>query len=79
MNLPFASNVLAGIDPRVGATVFDLSVLQDQYKDEPGSVIELDFYNASCLLPLPDDAIIQRCLEQYLAGENGWVYGMCSA
>lgn len=72
ISLPYASNVLAGIDAGVGVTAFDLSVLQDQYRDEPGSVVELDFYNASSLLPLPDEAVVQRCLQQYLGGERGY-------
>lgn len=34
---------------------------QDEYKDASGTVITMDFYNASALLPLPDDALVARC------------------
>ena len=37
-----------------------LSAPQDEYRDAPGSVITADFYNASALLPLSDEAIVAR-------------------
>lgn len=44
----------------------------------PGSVITADFYNASALLPLSDDAIVARvkahletCEPQVFKGEQG--------
>eukprot|EP00798_Chlamydomonas_sp_ICE-L_P018499 gene18499-24997_t len=58
----FPANVLSGFEPKAnaGATFFNLSDLQDEYKDEPGTVISSDFYNASALLPLTDEEVIQR-------------------
>ena len=41
---------------------------QDEYRDEPGSVIEVDFYNATPLLRLDDAAVLDRVLNTYLAG-----------
>lgn len=40
---------------------------QDQYKGSAGSVLEFDLYNAGSLLPLSDDAIVDRLLHTYLA------------
>eukprot|EP00967_Tisochrysis_lutea_P151821 scaffold296043_cov15-Tisochrysis_lutea.AAC.1 len=34
--------------------------VQDEYRNAEGSVITVDFYNASALLPLTDEALIQR-------------------
>ena len=50
----------------MGGTLFDLNALQDEYRREPGSVVELDFYHAGALLPLSDEAIRQRALFTYL-------------
>ncbi|KAF8062940.1 hypothetical protein HT031_003779 [Scenedesmus sp. PABB004] len=61
-----ASNVVAGFDAGMGGTVFQLEALQDQYRGEAGSVLEFDIYNAATLLPLPDDALIDRLLGTYL-------------
>ena len=51
---------------------------KDEYKDVPTSVITADFYNASALLPLSDDAIVARvkahletCEPQVFKGEQG--------
>ena len=35
-------------------------ILQDEFADEPGSVFEVDFYHANQLLPLTDDAVINK-------------------
>lgn len=32
-----------GFEPTIGWTFFDLNALHDEYRDEPGSVIEADF------------------------------------
>ena len=37
--------------------------LQDEYKNEPGSVIGSDFYGATELLGLSDDEIIQKVVD----------------
>ena len=42
--------------------------LQDEYRDEPGTVVEVDFYNATQLLPLTDSQAVERALRVYLAG-----------
>uniref|UniRef100_A0A7I4C4P7 Amine oxidase domain-containing protein n=1 Tax=Physcomitrium patens TaxID=3218 RepID=A0A7I4C4P7_PHYPA len=60
------SNVLAGFEPTTGATLFNLNALQGEFADEPGSVLELDFYHANQLLPLSDDAVIQKVMKDYL-------------
>lgn len=38
--------------------VFDLNALQDEYRNEPGSVVEVDFYHANQFLPLSDEEIV---------------------
>lgn len=43
--------------------MFDLNALQDEYRDEGGSVLEVDLYHAQALLPLSDDALAQRLLQ----------------
>ena len=41
---------------------------QDEYRDETGTVVEVDFYNATQLLPLTDSQAVERALKVYLAG-----------
>ncbi|WIA19763.1 hypothetical protein OEZ85_005677 [Tetradesmus obliquus] len=67
LSLRSASNVVAGFDDGVGGTFFQLDKLQDMYKGTAGSVLEFDMYHAEPLLPLSDEAIIQRMLQTYLA------------
>ncbi|KAF5830583.1 hypothetical protein DUNSADRAFT_14331 [Dunaliella salina] len=64
------SNVLAGFERSVGATFFDLNALQNQYRDEQNSVLEVDFYGASSLLGLSDDQLIKRIMTRYLPSAN---------
>ncbi len=54
------SNACFGFDSTTGWTFFDLNALHDEYWDEPGSVIEVDFYHANQLLPLNDEQIVQK-------------------
>jgi uncharacterized protein with NAD-binding domain and iron-sulfur cluster len=54
------SNACFGFDPTTGWTFFDLNALHDEYRDEPGSVIEADFYHANQLLPLSDEQIVEK-------------------
>ncbi|KAK9832047.1 hypothetical protein WJX81_001885 [Elliptochloris bilobata] len=62
-----ASNVVAGFDAGVGATVFDLSSLQDEFRERRGSsVVEADFYHAGSLLALTDDQVVEHVQEKYL-------------
>lgn len=70
------SNVMAGFDQGVGATFFDLNSLQDEYRQEAGSVVEVDYYNATSLLGLTDEQLIQRTLHTYLAACQP-AYGLC--
>lgn len=37
-----------------------MRLAQDEYKDEPGTVIAADFYHANQLLPLSDEEIIAK-------------------
>ncbi|MBE9078196.1 FAD-dependent oxidoreductase, partial [Romeria aff. gracilis LEGE 07310] len=61
------SNACFGFHPTTGWTFFDLNALHDEYRNEPGSVIEADFYHANQLLPL-DDAEVVAQVQQDLAG-----------
>ncbi len=54
------SNACFGFDSTTGWTFFDLNALQDEYADEPGSVIEADFYHANQLLAMSDEQIIDK-------------------
>eukprot|EP00955_Chlamydomonas_euryale_P054963 355993-Chlamydomonas_euryale.AAC.12 len=58
----YPANVLSGFEPQAqaGATYFHLNDLQDEYADAEGSVITADFYNASALMPLSDEAVVAR-------------------
>lgn len=60
VNIPLPSNACFGFDTTTGWTFFDLNTLHDQYQDEKGSVIEVDFYHANQLLPMSDEAIIKK-------------------
>lgn len=56
--IPRPSNACFGFHPTTGWTFFNLNVLHDEYRDQPGSVIEADFYHANQLLPLSDTQIV---------------------
>jgi len=58
--LPLPSNACFGFDRITGWTFFDLNALQDEYQQEPGTVIEVDFYHANQLLALSDEQIINK-------------------
>ena len=60
VHIPLPSNACFGFHPTTGWTFFDLNTLHDEYWDEPGTVVEVDFYHANQLLSLEDDAIISR-------------------
>lgn len=60
INIPLPSNAGFGFDPTTGWTFFDLNELHDDYRSEPGSVVEVDFYHANQLLPMSDEAIIAK-------------------
>ena len=58
INIPRPSNACFGFNATTGWTFFDLNVLHDEYRDEPGTVIEADFYHANQFLPLSDEEIV---------------------
>lgn len=60
INIPLPSNACFGFDNTTGWTFFDLNTLHDKYKDEAGSVIEVDFYHANQLLSMSDERILQK-------------------
>jgi uncharacterized protein with NAD-binding domain and iron-sulfur cluster len=60
INVPLPSNACFGFDPTTGWTFFNLNELHDEYRDEPGSVIEADFYHANQLLPMSDEDIVAK-------------------
>jgi len=61
VTLPYSANPAWGFDEQVGMTFFDLREIQSPtFDSEPGAVIEIDFYHASTLLALTDDALVQK-------------------
>ena len=60
INIPLPSNACFGFDATTGWTFFDLNDLHDEYRDEPNTVIETDFYHANQLLPMSDEQIIDK-------------------
>lgn len=60
VSVPLPSNACFGFDTTTGWTFFDLNALHDEWRNEPGSVIEADFYHANQLLPLDDEQIIAK-------------------
>ncbi|MFB2921112.1 hydroxysqualene dehydroxylase [Aerosakkonema funiforme] len=59
IDIPLPSNACFGFNPTTGWTFFDLNALHDEYRNEPGTVIEADFYHANQFLPLRDEEIVQ--------------------
>ncbi|MCC5636807.1 FAD-dependent oxidoreductase [Nostoc sp. CHAB 5844] len=66
INIPRPSNACFGFDATTGWTFFDLNALHDEYQNEPGTVIEADFYHANQFLSLSDAEIIP-IVQKYLA------------
>ena len=66
VNIPLPSNACFGFDETTGWTFFDLNALHDEYRDEPGTVVEVDFYHANQFIPLSDEEIIP-IVQKYLA------------
>ena len=58
IDIPLPSNACFGFNPTTGWTFFDLNALHDEYRDEPGTAIEADFYHANQFLPLSDEEIV---------------------
>ncbi|MEA5582657.1 FAD-dependent oxidoreductase [Nodularia harveyana UHCC-0300] len=65
IDVPRASNACFGFDATTGWTFFDLNALHDEYKDQPGTVIEADFYHANQFLGMSDSQIIAK-VKDYL-------------
>lgn len=57
------SNVLSGIGPGIGATLFDLNTLQEEFAKEMGSVLEVDLYHANPFMPLSDKVVIEKIMK----------------
>jgi uncharacterized protein with NAD-binding domain and iron-sulfur cluster len=66
INIPRPSNACFGFDATTGWTFFDLNALHDEYKNDPGTVIEADFYHANQFLGMSDADIITK-VKSYLA------------
>lgn len=47
ISIPKPSNACFGFDSTTGWTFFDLNELHDEYRDEPGTVVEADFVSDS--------------------------------
>ncbi|KAB8331027.1 FAD-dependent oxidoreductase [Scytonema tolypothrichoides VB-61278] len=60
------SNACFGFDATTGWTFFDLNALHDEYRNEPGTVVEADFYHANQFLSLENEEIIP-IVQGYLA------------
>jgi uncharacterized protein with NAD-binding domain and iron-sulfur cluster len=60
IDIPLPSNAGFGFDPTTGWTFFDLNALHDEYQQESGSVIEVDFYHANQLLAMSDHEIVHK-------------------
>lgn len=58
IDIPRPSNACFGFDQTTGWTFFDLNNLHDEFRNEPGTVIEADFYHANQFLPLDNSEII---------------------
>jgi uncharacterized protein with NAD-binding domain and iron-sulfur cluster len=67
IDIPLPSNACFGFHQTTGWTFFDLNALHDQYKNEPGSVIEVDYYHANQLLNLSDQQVLPL-VQKDLAG-----------
>ncbi|MEM9946254.1 MAG: FAD-dependent oxidoreductase [Cyanobacteria bacterium P01_D01_bin.36] len=67
IDIPLPSNACFGFHQTTGWTFFDLNNLHDEYKDEPGSVVEVDYYHANQLLNLSDEQILPL-VQKDLAG-----------
>ena len=65
INIPLPSNACFGFDETTGWTFFDLNAIHDEYRDEPGTVVEVDFYHANQFIPLSDEEIIP-IVQKYL-------------
>lgn len=65
ISIPRASNACFGFDTTTGWTFFDLNALHDEHRNEPGTVVEADFYHANQFLPLSDEEVVPL-VQRYL-------------
>lgn len=47
--------------------------VQDEYKDAPGQVVASDFYHSNTLMPLSDDAIVEKTARNIAVCEPGFL------
>lgn len=66
VDIPNPSNACFGFHPTTGWTFFDLNTLHDAYREEPGTVLEVDFYHANQYLAMEDTEIL-KMVQQDLA------------
>lgn len=66
IHIPLPSNACFGFDTTTGWTFFDLNALHDEYRHEPGTVVEADFYHANQFLSLENEEIVP-IVQRYLA------------
>lgn len=59
IDIPLPSNACFGFSSTTGWTFFDLNTLHDEFRSEPGTVIEADFYHANQLIPMKDGEIVE--------------------
>ncbi|MCU0544215.1 MAG: FAD-dependent oxidoreductase [Oscillatoriaceae cyanobacterium Prado104] len=59
IDIPLPSNACFGFSSTTGWTFFDLNALHDEFRNEPGTVVEADFYHANQLIPLQNEEIVQ--------------------
>ncbi|MEO1094846.1 MAG: FAD-dependent oxidoreductase [Cyanobacteria bacterium J06638_28] len=58
VDVPLPSNACFGFHNTTGWTFFDLNALHDEYRQEVGSVIEVDYYHANQFLYLSDEEVL---------------------
>lgn len=67
IDIPLPSNACFGFHQTTGWTFFDLNALHDEYANEPGTVVEVDYYHANQLLNLSDEQVLPL-IQSDLAG-----------
>ncbi|CAM9900226.1 unnamed protein product, partial [Hapterophycus canaliculatus] len=67
LDMPRAASVAGGgMAPGLetaGLTFYHLNMLQDAYRSQEASVVEVDMYHASPLLPMKDENIVETALQ----------------
>ena len=67
IDIPLPSNACFGFHETTGWTFFDLNALHDEYRNEPSTVVEVDYYHANQLLNLSDEQVLPL-VQRDLAG-----------